>query len=719
MSSKILENHLKNLDPMNTVLGPGGYIEAVVGPAYEVRQGQIEMARACMRAIKDGRSIMAEGPTGVGKSFAYLIPALVALEQALAARVIIATANITLQDQLVTKDLPLLAKAAALPWNKLLPPKIRYGLLKGRGNYLCLSKRDELLSAYAAMLAGDPINNHFARVVHHQETPKLLEWSGATTAGDRSELDFEPECWDAWSTQGEDCPGKKCEFHSECYGSRAIGRAMSKQVIVTNYHLLLMSQTLPAAEILICDEAHELADIARDVGGWQMTERGFHQLIEWMKANDKDASAGYRLSSDVQGLFEALARFVGRSPSRRIRNWASVNHDISDLHALLSLGALRANERLEQLEASIDGLAAKGHELGAEGLSQTLAATLRVANRFAQSAAALLELATKPLLESNTVYWVTRDDRSVKLASSLIRVGEWLQSNIFAGRRSTILSSATLTTGGSFEFIRNELGFTDVSEIIAPSPFNLQRQGIIVVPDSIPQLEYDDENALKTYYEAVVDTAEELILLCRGRSLLLFTSWAVLELVHASLLERKARWPFPITIYKQGDAPKIRLIEAFKRDVDSVLLGVRSFWQGVDIPGDALTGLMIDKIPFPVPDDPKLEALSEYIQAHGGNAFFDIALPRATIALRQGVGRLIRRKTDIGVVVITDRRLIDKNYGNYIVGSLPDFEKSKNMRHAQEFMDDQMERKLYFRVPVKRCPVCKTDLRFCDCEVDE
>lgn len=701
---------------MNRVLGPGGYIEAVVGPAYEVRQGQIEMARACMRAVEDGRSIMAEGPTGVGKSFAYLIPALAALQRGLASRVIVATANITLQDQLVTKDLPLLARVAALPQNTLLPKKISYGLLKGRGNYLCLSKKDELLGLYAAHLDGEELKPYVDRIIHDPSTPKLLEWMGRTTTGDRSELDFEPEHWEAWSTQGEDCPGKKCAFHDDCYASNAIARAMSRKVIVTNYHLLLISQTLPAAEVLICDEAHELADIARDVGGWQMTERGFRQLIEWLKANDKDESAGYRLSADVQALFEALERFVGKSQNRRIRSWSSVNYDISGLYELLNLGSMRANERIEQIEAGIESLTTKGHDLGAAGLSLSLAATLRVANRFAKSSAALLELATSNLLESNTVYWVTKDDRSVKLASSLIRVGESLQEGIFAGRRSTILSSATLTTGGSFEFIRKELGFSNTSEVIAPSPFNLQRQGIIVVPDSIPMPEYGDDQKLRAYYEAVIDAAEELILLCRGRSLMLFTSWAVLDLVYTALMQRRVQWPFPVTIYKQGDAPRIRLIEAFKNDVDSVLLGVRSFWQGIDIPGDALTGLFIDKIPFPVPDDPKLEALNEYVQSEGGNPFFDIALPRATIALRQGVGRLIRRRTDIGVVVITDRRLIEKSYGDYVVRSLPDFEKAKSMRYAREFMDDQMGHKLYFRVPVKLCPMCKTDLRFCDCE---
>lgn len=593
-----------------------------------------------------------------GKSFAYLTPAIqqiasVDKSQAFEPwaennRAVVVTANIALQEQLVEKDLPTLQRI--LPW------EFSFGLLKGRSNYACRAKME---------------GREFKDAVVKDLSAKraIQSWYQSTATGDRSELDFNPgRVWGHASSGQDECMGKKCPSYDACFANEARKEAVKKDIVVTNYHVMLVARAiLKSFRILICDEAHALAQIARSALGWNISQGTFKRISSMTRKNSEKV-AGY-LDTRSDALFQAFENTLGRRQSVRLHDWdRQVNMKVTNLLTALKNCLGLAEDTESAASASMD----------VRGEAKAKMLVKQIGNVMTR-----LEAASEGKPESWVLWLQKHQSSGAMLSGAPVILNELLPHHLFGRAHSTLLTSATMTSGGSFEFMRQELGLENAGELIAPSPFDLKHQGVVVVPRDIPPPPRGrDRQGEQEWLDGVVDAALSLMKMCDGRCLLLFTSWKTLNYVHNELESKKLPWP----IYKQGDLPPAKLIAKFKNEVDSVLLGVASLWEGIDVPGEALTGLLIDKVPFPVPVDPINEAVGEWVEANGGSSFFDFSIPKATISLCQGVGRLIRTKTDKGVVIITDRRLIDKGYGEDIIRSLPPFFKTQLLEDAEKMV---------------------------------
>lgn len=634
-------------DYIDTVFGPKGLL-ARRFPGYAPRPGQVALARAVDAAIRHGEHLMAEAPTGTGKSLAYLVPASYhAAEHG--QRVVVATANIALQEQLVAKDLPLLAE--------LLPWRFRFELLKGRQNYLCPSRMHEERAQAAFDALAHPGNARMYRVI--------ADWAASTQTGDVSELPFEPTArlWRQFSTTSEDCKGSDCRFRDQCFALKAKERAEDADVVVTNYHMLFLhlqlrdatggDLVLPAFEVAICDEGHKAADIAREFFGFRITAGSIRWAGRLLGRIGQGALAE-RLEALTREFFELLTAYE-RSDAyhRRLRQETPVPWT-----------ALRA--RL--------GEVARAYQVALDDAPDADArADLKRARTRALALAIHLE-AAMTLEDEGSVYFLEPSQKGdVALASKSIDVSERLRRLFFDAAHSVTITSATLTTGGGFDYARRELGVPEPRELVVESPFDFETQALLIVPEDMPEPSEPD------FPDAVAEALAEIIELAGGRTLGLFTSYRNLETAHARLAGCGYR------VLRQGELPRTQLIEAFRKDVRSVLLGTESFWAGVDVPGEALSCVVIDRLPFPSPDDPLLDALSERDPAW----FRNVSLPRAIIAFKQGFGRLIRARTDRGVVVVLDQRLIAKRYGRLFLRSLPRVLKSRRLEHVRRFLAEE------------------------------
>jgi ATP-dependent DNA helicase DinG len=634
----------------------GEYIDTVFGPngifarrfqGYTPRQGQIELTRAVDRAIEENAHLMAEAPTGTGKGMAYLVPAI---QHAVKhdKRVLVVTGNIALQEQLVGKDLPLLAEV--LPWD------FTYALLKGRQNYLCPSRLHEQEAEPQLDMPGEPFDANAYEAI--------LAWAETTETGDKSELPFEPPArlWRRFSIASEDCKGNECRFRDQCFAAKAKARAEQAMVVVSNYHLLLLhlhlreitgrDLILPPFDISICDEGHKLADIAREFFGFRITAgsvRWAGRLLNRMG----HVRLATRLETETSAFFDALDAYE-RSDAydRRLRVPGVVPHQ-----------ALRA--ALVETFRSYQ-----------EGMDEVLDADARaeLTRAMARAMALVIQLdSAMGLAEEGSVYFLERMPKGgVALASKVVDVSERLRKLFFDATPSVIVTSATLTTGGSFEHAKRELGMRDGRELVVESPFDFEKQALLIVPESLPSPQDP------SFVDAVADTVAQIIELAEGRTLGLFTSYRNMNAAYERLSGCGYR------VLRQGDAPRTQLIEAFRKDVRSVLLGTESFWAGVDVPGESLSCVIIDRLPFPPPDDPVLDAVSE----RDPDWFQDFSLPRAIIAFKQGFGRLIRSQLDRGVVVVLDERLVTKRYGKKFIRSLPYTLKSRRLAHVRHFLEE-------------------------------
>lgn len=640
---------------IDDILGEGGVLAGEL-PGYEVRPGQVELARAIDSSIDDGRFLVAEGPTGIGKSFAYLVPSIVKLCNKTISKVIVATANIALQEQLMEKDLPELERMLIGRANY----GFTYGLLKGRNNYLCRLKLQEYRGGQQT-LDRDEL----------RMDKELLAWAQRTRTGDKSELSFETRRWPMLSASGGECLGRKCPNSRTCFANIARREAIKQDIVVCNYHVLLKARLMiPEHDVLICDEAHDLEDVARSALGWKISQWTFRNIADWVRPHQgEQGNLSSRIKTAASVLFEDVQEALGKWDNFRLQeaDWANGADALIELLKRVSSAAARvANNAKNEVE---EGRAEAMNTLVTDTINQLHAA--------------------KTLENDKWVFWLSREkggrgrkDRFF-IQGAPILVDKILPEVLYQ-IPTAVFISATMTSGNSFEYVREQLGIPEnAGELIAPSPFDLKKQGILIVPRDMPLPDTSSVVAAEEFYDAVADYAIELIQMCGGRSLLLFTSWRSLNHVYNRL--KNVDFPFPI--YKQGDAPRTKLLEKFKLEVQSVLLGVASFWQGVDVPGESLTGLMIDKIPFPVPTDPIQAAIGDYIQQQGGSSFFDRSVPHATIALSQGIGRLIRTKKDKGVAMILDKRLITKEYGGSIIRALPRFRKVKKFESAEGFLN--------------------------------
>src|SRR5882672_1067181 len=621
---------------IDAYFGPGGILEQKQRD-YEIRAGQIEMARAVDQAITERRHLSIEAPCGIGKTYAYLLPAI---EHAIAtdSRVIVCTANIALQEQIVEKDLPGLAK--------LMPKKFTWALIKGINNYLCLDRLQEA--------QGELMNVTFDRkqLRHFQ---KVAAWADETKTGDLSDLDFEPDdaVWGRVNGVSELCNGSQCRFYEDCYAMDARRRLRGAQVIVTNYHLFFAhlrvkafgagDVILPTASTVICDEAHDMADIARDFFGLRLTPFSATMLVRGANHLRRGAMA--------ERLRMASRAFFGRvreTAERRLRkpNWIDAGDLLKTLGEYQTM--LKDARAQTEDEEEVDKI-----------------------GKFSGAAGQYIETLMKfiQLDDPNCVYWAEKDDRAARLFARVIDVSAVLREQLFKSTSTVILTSATLTANGEFGFLKRETGADDARELQVPSPFDHQEQEILIVPKMKSQP--NDP----TFTSEISGHINRIIKSLGGRTLCLFTSYKNLDFC------AQAAESTGIKILRQGDQPRSKLLKEFRRDEGTALFATSSFWQGVDIPGEALSCLVIDKIPFLSPGDPLLEALQE----RDPQSFSNYSLPKAILDLRQGFGRLIRRRSDRGVVVIFDTRLFTKSYGAEVLQSLPGCRVTRDLDELEKF----------------------------------
>lgn len=675
---------------IDEVFGHGGVLDEHLDN-YEVRPGQIELARALDRAIEARRPLVAEGPTGSGKGISYLVPSIYHSAVNHIGRVVIVTANIALQGQLVQKDLPFLREA--LPW------PFTFGLAKGRSNYICAYAYQKLIerlsfNSKGGLLphSGQELNlDHGGRLLPEskqrfrpaqlEQIRLLLPWVSETGTGDKSDLEFDAsEAWHFFSSSSDNCLGQSCPFAEPCLANRARKRAMSADVVVMNYHLRFVGRGVmtPEHAILVCDEAHKTASIARDFFGWTLTVNRINWIASWLREH-KEASFANRLWSTGSSFFLHIAEMLDEQSTLRLYNagWAVVD----ELVDCLKLADKIASEFVEEAQASLS------HYMAEDRREQLKIESAR-AEKIAENALMLAFQcrAAVDLSLEGWVFWLAQERKHQRytVEARPIEVADTISDILFpAATHSVMLISATMTSGGNFNFVRGELSVPEeAEEIVAPSPFDLREQGLLLIPREMsPPPTYGDRQSELAFQNDVCFYSDELIKMCGGRALLLFSSWKNLNYVHDYLSESSACKG--LTLLKQGEKPRMRLLAEFKEDETSVLLGVDSFWTGVDIPGRSLTGLLIDKIPFGSPSDPVNKAIAELLQSLGRSVFLERVMPEATIKLRQGSGRLIRTRSDVGIVFILDTRLLITGYGDTIVSSLPGFIKVRSLEKAQ------------------------------------
>jgi ATP-dependent DNA helicase DinG len=618
-------------------------------PHFHVRRQQQEMAAQVAGWLAEGGVGLVEAGTGTGKSFAYLLPALLCER-----KVLISTASRALQDQILDKDIPVLAQAWSSPR--------RVVRLKGRSNYLCPFRLQRALAeGVAPRLARDLL--------------VVADWAGRTGEGDIAELSALPESSPVWplvTSTRDNCLGSDCPEFARCPVIAARKRALEADVVVVNHHLLLADlalrvesrgDLLPRVDAVIIDEAHQLADLAGQYFGQHLSS---HQLLEWARDSRQALLAAARDDAEL-GLPARLEQHIehwlaqGQQLPGGESRWEWPSFPVQVLTASLRQVASEA----AQLESTLQSLREFSKELE------------QCAGRGEQLTG-LLEFFLKPESEPSAVRWLERRGRGLLLHASPIDLGPLLRGELFARNATTILVSATLRVGGDFGALEARLGLVEgepsPQHFVADSPFDYTCQALLYLPPQMP------EPASPQFTAACIEAAIPVIEASGGRCFFLFTSHRALR---EAAVELPQRLDFPILV--QGSMPRARLLDAFRRAGNAVLLGAASFWEGVDVQGETLSCVIIDKLPFANPGDPVLRAHHRHCAAVGGDPFRDLQLPQAVIALRQGVGRLIRSESDRGVLTICDPRLLNKGYGRIFLRSLPPIPVVQDIAAVREF----------------------------------
>ena len=630
---------------LETIFGPGGWL-ASHHPGYEHRPAQLEMAELIDSALRGGHHAVAEAGTGTGKTLAYLVPILLSGQ-----RVVISAATKNLQEQLYFKDIAFLRK---------LFPKLRATLMKGRSNYLCRQKVYDMVD--------EPFLNGLEEV---DQFAKIRKWEKRTETGDRAELEILPDSSELWrriDARRETCTGQKCKEFDRCFITKMHQQAAESDLIIVNHHLffadLALKQTefsglIPEYSAVVFDEAHELEDVATQYFGLRVSNYRLEDLARDSEATLKVKNLGSEsLQRCLERLRLATDTFFSVFPAQEGRFNFDQREAFLESHR-------RAYETLQnaltRLSSELEGLPSRPEE----------------ANNLIRRAKELRQ-AVKYLLESkerNFVYWWERRGRGVFLEASPIDVSEILEERLFNRVESVVLTSATLSVADNFQFLKNRLGVPYARERILASPFDYPDQALFYVPTSLP-----DPRA-QNFPARAADVIVEVLEASEGRAFVLFTSYQQMRELYERVRKR-----VPYEMFLQGTAPKTRLLDRFRRTPHAVLFATSSFWQGVDVQGEQLSAVIVDRLPFAVPSDPVVAARIRMINEDGGNAFTDYQIPDAIIRLKQGFGRLLRSQSDRGILCLLDNRIARKAYGKMFLESLPPYRISESLEELRRFM---------------------------------
>jgi len=641
-------------DTLTGIFGPDGPLARAM-PGYSVRDQQSSMAEHVAAALKTHETLVVEAGTGTGKTFAYLVPALLS-----GRRVILSTGTRALQDQLYHRDLPAVCNALGRP--------VRVALLKGRANYLCRHRLD-----VAEQQA-------YARGVRREVAvalPKVRAWSHVTRKGDIAELPGIGEQDPVWpwvTSTRENCLGAECPKYDECFVLAARREAQAADIVVVNHYLLMadlvlkeegFGDLLPGADAIVIDEAHQLPDIAAQFLGYSVSTRQLAAIA-------KDVAGELLLAQQMGGGVDAALAGLDAQVAAVIAATGGIEV------------RLEHSQWPERLIEALHGLAARAQELAdvlaplADGGS---GAFERLRERLVEGTERLQALTAEEA--EGGVRWAETSARNVSCHYAPVDVATQLAALLEAQSCAWILTSATLAVGEDFSHYQRRTGLARALSVRFESPFDFANQALLYLPKGL------GDPGAAGHTSAVIEAALPVLEASGGRAFLLFTSHRALREA-AEELRRAWNDSPPVPMLVQGDAPRDQLLRAFREAGNAVLLGTGSFWEGVDVKGTALSVVIIDKLPFAVPDDPLLKARLAAIRAQGGNPFFDEQVPQAVIALKQGVGRLIRDAEDFGVVMLCDPRLVTKGYGRIFIQSLPPMKRTRELADVEQFLRERL-----------------------------
>jgi len=637
---------------------PGGLLSRT-HPAYEFRRGQLQMAQAVEQAIEERRHLIVEAGTGTGKTLAYLMPAIRSGK-----RVIISTGTKNLQEQLFYKDVPFLEQALFPGGNRTL--SVCY--MKGRNNYLCRRKLYDLTD--------QPVLNGLDEIEQYRA---IAAWEQTTRTGDRAELADLPETsalWHKLDARADTCTGQKCSSWDKCFITEMRRRAAESDIVIVNHHLFFAdlgikqqaegapdAGILPDAGVVIFDEAHELEDVAGSYFGISVSAARFEELcrdIENFLQRNRNHIASF--SGAIRTLRERSALFFSLLPKGEGRFAFENRHEFLEGNGDELVAVQQA---LVRIASEIENMPSNPEE----------------AFSFARRAQELhVQLAFVLEHEDpNVVFWIerrrfAREKQHISLQATPIDVGPVLREALWSKLDTAVLTSATLAVGGAFDYIRSRLGVDHARDVVLSSHFDYQNQALFYVPPDLP------DPRTSQFSIKAAERIRKLLEITRGRAFVLFTSYAQMREIHQRLL---GEIEFPMLL--QGDAPKSALLEEFRATPNCVLFATSSFWQGVDVQGEQLSCVIIDRLPFAVPSDPVVAARVKAIASAGGNAFFEYQVPSAVITLKQGFGRLIRSLHDRGLVALLDNRVLKKQYGKVFVESLPNYSRTTDLRMVESW----------------------------------